>query len=299
MAAATAAETLGLSACRQPPRLLPPTACLLPRHQPNRSRLPVLSDEQVGVHRRPLRVGLDLDPVGRQRRQRDLHPDDLPAFEVGKPRRSRKRHEPHGPHDRRGWGPPSARGTLPDGTWPAGNDRRRALARRPSPRLLQRVPAQASERPRARRSYWSSSPALAHCARSPTRPSLPPPSQSAAAAPSHRLQPLWLRTGATSASRRDCRSANTSSSRAPERVRRSVGRRRRRQRPKPLAQLTLPNQEGGAGSTVLDVALDRGYACLDRRSRPAPARRSRPATSGTSCEVPHAPERPADVRDTG
>ncbi len=79
-------------------QLLAPSSCL---HQPYRSRLPILSDEQVGLDRCPLRVGQNLDPVGRQRRQRDLHPDDLPALEVGKPRRSRKRHEARGPHDRR------------------------------------------------------------------------------------------------------------------------------------------------------------------------------------------------------
>ncbi len=79
---------------------------------------------------------------------------------------------------------------------------------------------------------------------------------------------------------------------ASECVRRPISRRRLGQRPQSLAQLTLSRHQRRARRTVLDVALDRGDACQDQLPGHAPARRSRPATSGTSCEVPHAPERP-------
>ncbi len=122
--------------------------------------------------------------------------------------------------------------------------------------------------------------------------------RSAAAALSHRLQPLWPRPSATSASAGRLPRGKDLQQPAAERLRGPVRRRRRRQRAQSMAQLTSTGQEGGAGFTVLDMTVDGG-ACA-RTGGPSRAnRRSRPASVGTSCEVPHAPERPADIRDNG
>ena len=120
--------------------------------------------------------------------------------------------------------------------------------------------------------------------------------QTAAAAPSHLLQPLWFRTGATSASRVDCRLANASSSRGPsasESVRTTLP------PPAPEAPGSTARSRPGGRRRIGSARRDSRprHACLGRRCPLEPARRSRPAASGTSCEVPHAPERPADVRD--
>ena len=79
---------------------------------------------------------------------------------------------------------------------------------------------------------------------------------------------------------------------------------RHRRRTSPPPARATPGSiaaRGSGGRRRIDSARHdcrRRRACLGQRHPPAPNRRSRPARCGTSCEVPHAPERPADIRDT-
>ena len=90
----------------------------------------------------------------------------------------------------------------------------------------------------------------------------------------------------------NCRSANAPIKRWLERVRRRGGCGRCGQRAQSFAQLALARHQRCARGAVLEMALDRGDACRARVPRPGPDRRSRRATSDTSCEVPHAAKCP-------
>ena len=254
------------------------------RDQPDRSCLSVLSDQQVGLDRRPLRVGQNLDrrrsaatpagsPSGRSRRSRS--PEARPP---------RESHEPCGAHD-------GSRARARAAVRRPRRRRRLDRSRRPSapPRCrrgrlacgsIRRAPATRSARSRSARCADTRSTDSASTRRTrsqrPRRPRRrhPPAAAPAAVTGVPRGLPLGKRLQQPRPSASDGASAAVAAASAR----------------KPLAQLALARQQRRARGAVLEVALDCGPACRGRRRRREPARRSRPATSGTSCEVPHAPQ---------
>ena len=211
-----------------------------------------------------------------------------PLSKSGSPAAPGSSTNPTRPHDRRGR-PSAAHGSR---SMAGGDHRRRPLA----------VARQGHHRCRRRLRLLS---IALHCARrrGPLRSRLasraPPPSRRGASeqdaprphASSQQTAGHTQTPAQTPARGVDCRSANTSSSRRPSA---SGG-------PSAAVAAASARSPGSTDAPASSAprtphSARRGSRlqrrCPDQLPVRAPARRSRPATSGTSCEVPHAPERP-------